>query len=349
MLERLLQQVRLVAHNDDLNVDVIVVDSSEGTYADRAEELSARWRAKYLRGPKPAGPKRNIGAWAAQTPLVLFLDSDCWPEPGIFRAHVDRYAEPDVAAVAGPTEMHGELTWPWRIMATSREYNQCYAWPVRFSILEWATTSNLSVRREQFIARGGFDEMTYTPVGGEDVDFGVRLTAVGLRLVGEPSARVAHARSHIRTLGPILRSLFTYGRADVWLQHKHPDRVVWFYNHPAAVCLALLLSVATLNSQLILVALACGNAVPIYRALRRELGPDPYGARATAGGGRGRLAARIAACYVDLAFPVGTMVEAIRRGTPLASFKRFNYLDPTRFIQRGGRSILAEGIQGDHQ
>jgi len=51
-----------------------------------------------------------------------------------------------------------------------------FGWPRRFERVGWAATSNLLVRRAVLLELGGFDETTLTVVGGEDVDFGLRLT-----------------------------------------------------------------------------------------------------------------------------------------------------------------------------
>jgi GT2 family glycosyltransferase len=66
----------------------------------------------------------------------------------------------------------------------------------------WATTSNLACRRAAFDRVGGFDPDTPTVVGGEDVDFGVRLCEVGYVVATNPDARVLHARDHITKLRP---------------------------------------------------------------------------------------------------------------------------------------------------
>ena len=50
-------------------------------------------------------------------------------------------------------------------------------------------TGNASLRRDSFLATGGFDPSFHR---AEDVELGYRLAALGIQFIFEPSARVWH-------------------------------------------------------------------------------------------------------------------------------------------------------------
>src|SRR3989442_1278870 len=68
-----------------------------------------------------------------------------------------------------------------------------------------------------------------------------RSATPGSAIATNRRAVVLHARAHVTGLRPIARSVFTYGRADVYLLVRHPSRAV---AHPQpAVALGLLVLV----------------------------------------------------------------------------------------------------------
>jgi len=212
---------------EDGNVKVIVVDSAEGAEAIHLEAACRTYRfCRYTRGPRDAASKRNIGARLAGTEWVLFVDSDCLIPDKTLEVYVEFVARchPTVGAVSGPTVFVGQANLhPWPILENSLKYNQCYDWAQRYSQVGWATTSNFAVRRSVFEMLNGFEKMPLALVGGEDVDFGVRLIESGHRIVTNESAVVNHRRQHIRRLYPVVKALFSYGVADVALQLRYPS------------------------------------------------------------------------------------------------------------------------------
>src|SRR5262249_12806404 len=142
-------------------------------------------RARYLRGPRSAGAKRNVAGAAATEEILLFVDSDCIAQRSTIEEHlrVLRQAPADVAGVAGATRMTGRPKDSWGVLEYCQRYNTCFDFAELYQRVAWATTSNLSVRRPVFESVGGFDEATFTLAGGEDVDLGIRVTERGYRWV----------------------------------------------------------------------------------------------------------------------------------------------------------------------
>ena len=88
------------------------------------------------------------------------------------------------------------------------------------SDLAFFTSNNLLCRRDQFLARGGFDEDFPIPAG-EDRDFGMRWQEEGGELVYAEDAAVEHA--HDLNLAKFWRQHSNYGRGARQL-HLSMDR-----------------------------------------------------------------------------------------------------------------------------
>jgi hypothetical protein len=96
-------------------------------------------------------------------------------------------------------------------------------------------TSNVSLKRALFEKVGGFDEEFV--FGYEDIDLGLRLHHVGLRLLYEPQARVAHV--HRYDWPAIERRFRLVGGGEYLMVRKHPDFPSYFlkklrFHRPAA-------------------------------------------------------------------------------------------------------------------
>jgi len=339
-LRRLLASLVVAAERAPEPSEVIVVDDSPEPEAARVREVCARHGAVYVRGPESVGGKRNAGCLRARFDVLLFTDSDCVAEPELLAAHLRalRGAGDEVGAVLGLTTMAGEETFPWRVAAGSRFYNQCFDFALRYERVLWGTTSNLACRRGAFDRVGGFDRDPLTRAGGEDVDFGVRLSEAGYTILTDPRAAVLHARDHVTRLGQIRRSLFMYGRADVYLLLRHPGRSVLppvptrrvVLTAAAVVALALVVLApgvprvaGVVLGLLTLVVWACGVAgrlVALYR------GP--------AAGRRDRFVLAFMAAATDAWYRFGRLWEATRQRRPLLVLRRFVYTGSPEFVRR---------------
>lgn len=313
----------------DVPADVIVVDDSDGEDAARIERHCHEVGARYIRGPKNVGAKRNAGVAATSQELVLFVDSDCVASPDLLRLHVERHATGRsvsgraTGAVAGPALMEGQAaTWAWRACEASRLANAPFQWPLEYDEMEWAATCNLSVPRRAFEEVGGFDEATYTVVGGEDVDFGVRLYGAGYTTVSAPDAVVTHDRDSITTVAQFHRKLFTYGRACVYNCHRQPEKADRFAN-PLALAAGAAFAGLVIRRPWWWGLWAAAVGVAFARQVRDRVADGRHGVVAAALG-----------TTIDLSFDLGILVESLRRGRPGSVFTWYRYVDSTRFWAR---------------
>jgi mycofactocin system glycosyltransferase len=249
---------------------VVVVD-------DGSSAPVAAGRFALIRHDAPLGPAaaRNRGWRAAQTEVVAFVDADCELEPGCLPRLLPHLADPAVGAVAPrirSKDPEGTAGWlpAYEQRRSSLDLGPMEA-PVRpGSVVAYAPTATLVVRREALEDVGGFDEaLRY----GEDVDLVWRLGQRGWRVRYEPAARVAHpARADV---GQWLRQRYQYGRSTAPLAARHGRAVTPIAVSPWSAAAWVL---AAGGHPVAGTALAVATSV----ALARRAGPDLSTARTLA-------------------------------------------------------------------
>jgi GT2 family glycosyltransferase len=199
--------------------DVLVVDdgSTDGTaqgLQGQAYPFALRVIRQANGGPAKA---RNAGVQAAEAPLVLFLDDDVVPAPGLVAEHLRLHdAEPDVV-VLGPMSSLDHYPQPWVAWEQAKLESQ-YAAMARG---DWAPTfrqfwtGNASVAGRHVLAAGGFDPAF---LRAEDIELGFRLQRLGLGFRFNPEARGLHYAERSLTSWAKIRN--SYGTLDVAILEK---------------------------------------------------------------------------------------------------------------------------------
>ena len=372
-LLRLLSSLTAAAGQAGEPVEVIVVDDSP-----EADDVAVACRehgALYLRGPRRGGAKRNVGVAAAQYDVVLFIDSDCVAHQSLISAHLSILREegPDVAGVVGFSRFVGSGGWIWRLAGRSGRYNSCFDWPLSYWQVLWGATANLSVRRDAFLAVGGFDEETWTVVGGEDGALCTSMVDGGYRIRTGPTAVVLHGRDHMTSLRSLVRSMIRYGAADAYLCHRFPHRTRRVATPVVVLGAAGLLGATArivLGRRILALSLFGGLALLATRDFRaqRERSARVTALRASCGVGDGfdedieraasaplhsppgatnpavavgagippwtDAALDLICVLFDWTFDIGAAVSALRRGRFDLLHRRFDYMDRREFIAR---------------
>ena len=177
---------------DHAQLEVIVVDDGS---VERAEtvlsKLSPPFRLRVLREPHSGVAKaRNAGWRVATGEVVLFLDDDVIPGPGLTLAHASAHAANQDAIVLGPVSADpARMRDAWNAYEDAikaRKYRALTRSEIPSGI---HYGGNFSVRRSYLDAAGGFDQAL---VGNHDVDLGFRFQQMGLRFIFEPSASAIH-------------------------------------------------------------------------------------------------------------------------------------------------------------
>ena len=166
-------------------------------------------------GERTPAHARNVGAGRASREWILFLDSDCFPRPGLLEAYFARPVADDVGAVAGeliPGPAGRTLTSRY---GAARNFLSAQA-HLAHGYLPRAAAANLLVRRAAFEQVGGFYEGLRA---AEDTDFAWRLQQAGWRLESCPEALAEHA--YRAALGELRRQWRGYAAGRAWLSRRY--------------------------------------------------------------------------------------------------------------------------------
>ncbi|MBN2188389.1 MAG: glycosyltransferase [Chitinispirillaceae bacterium] len=152
---------------------------------------------RHLRLQKPNLPAaRNAGVRASDADIVLFLDDDVEPLPGLVDAHRSCYADPSIAAVAGfvddPLFDRAQIL-PSRIDLSTGSCVQNFSLSSSGSTIS-AMGANMSFQRLPLLSIGGFDEQYLANALWEEIDCCLRLIAAGHHLYFCSAAKVVHLR-----------------------------------------------------------------------------------------------------------------------------------------------------------
>ena len=181
-----------------------------------------------------------------------------------------------------------------------------------------AASGNLMVRRGPFLAVR-FDPRFGPPgLGGEDVDFGLRLSAQGFRIIGTPTAIVYHDTVTWNALGSNVRRFFSWGRSEAHLIERHPT--IAYLDMPSPVLVALLLGPAS-------VAAAWWSWAAL---LALPLGFLSYAAFMSLAGARHHPEDRLGGAlghWVFFVLDLGRVWESFRRARPHAGLMRLRFTE----------------------
>ena len=172
--------------------ELIVVDDASGDETPTVAEGVAERVIRLTGSARGPGFARNRGVEQARAPIVAFVDADVCVHPETLRRLHDALAgDPTVSGVFGAYD-----TRPAAAGVVSRYRNLLHHWTHLRSAgpasTFWAGCG--AIRRDAFLAVGGFDTERYPRPTIEDIDLGHRLTAAGYRLVLRPEIQCTHLK-----------------------------------------------------------------------------------------------------------------------------------------------------------
>jgi glycosyltransferase involved in cell wall biosynthesis len=206
--------------------EVIVVDNgSRDETPQLIREASRRWpHVRLIEEQRPgAGLARHAGAAAARSPLLIFIDDDMRPEPGVVAEHLRMHAEGGRDVCVLGNVISAPSSHPFERMLAYIYDGSRMTLPRREPTAEDCWSGHMSLPRELYFRLGGFDE-TFAALGGEDLEFGLRMLAAGVRLRFAESALTHH--HFTARFGDALRRWYRNGLAFGYIISQHPGLAI---------------------------------------------------------------------------------------------------------------------------
>ena len=171
--------------------EVIVVDDCS---TDDSAEISLKKGAKVIPTLRQSGPAaaRNFVAEKAQGGILLFVDADVVVKSDTIAKVANRFQNsPEISALFGTYDDEpGEKNF------LSQYKNLCHHFVHQNSNSEASTfwTGLGAIRRDVFIAIGGFDSERFSVPSVEDIELGMRLRAAGHRILLDKEIQAKHLK-----------------------------------------------------------------------------------------------------------------------------------------------------------
>jgi glycosyltransferase involved in cell wall biosynthesis len=206
--------------------EVLVCDSNsnDGTAAYMTEMQAHYPNVRHVTGAfSGRAAARNAGIARASGDVVLFNDSDIIASRDLLSRHLERHRAQRGIAVVG-LEVQVRSLEDYEDKRDHPEKRGSLHPPTRKK-LSWLyfLTGNASVRREDVLRVGSFDE-SFTGYGHEDLELGYRLQKAGITILYEPRA----VNYHWQDVGheDQVEKMKLAGRSTVRFYRKHPDFAV---------------------------------------------------------------------------------------------------------------------------
>lgn len=197
--------------------EILVVDQTPRHEVETEAKLAdwqAREKIRWIRLDQASQPGAlNHALGVATQPLLLMLDDDIRIDPGFLATHVAGLDDERTWALVGQVLQPGETPLESHQHAPSTAVLADLDFPFRSAhptFVANGMSGNMTVRRAQALALGGFDENFLPPVSYRfDTEFCKRLLRAGGRIRFEPRARIYHLRAErggTRSVGSHLSS-----------------------------------------------------------------------------------------------------------------------------------------------
>jgi len=177
---------------DPAPAEILVVGQTEQHEAGTEERLlamQARGQIRWLRLDTPSIPHAmNCGLIEAREPLVLFLDDDIRPEPGLINAHYSAHRDRPGVLVAG------RVIQPWEEGMEFSDDGSFRFCSLKPAWIDEFMGGNFSLSRKAALAVGGFDENFVRVAYRFEKEFSYRFRGRGNKIYFEPSACLHHLK-----------------------------------------------------------------------------------------------------------------------------------------------------------
>ena len=215
-----LEQQRFV---DDIirDYEIIVVDdgSTDRTLVWLSENQTNLPHVKvYQQDHRGAAAARNLGVEKAVGDTIIFIDSDLIVTESFLQAHAD-------ALVKGKQDLNSDRLFTYGAVINTNNFEDPTSEPYKITDFSAAyfATGNVAIARKWLIEAGLFDT-GFQLYGWEDLELGVRLKKLGLKLIKCPQAVGYHWHPafDLEQIPKMIDREIQRGKMGVVFYQKHP-------------------------------------------------------------------------------------------------------------------------------
>ncbi|MEA5582884.1 glycosyltransferase family 2 protein [Nodularia harveyana UHCC-0300] len=232
---RALEVQELSSSSPVTDYEIVLVDdgSTDGTLewlaAHKADFPHVRCFEQDHAGPAAA---RNLGVEKALGDTIIFIDSDLIVLPNFLQAHAD-------ALVVGRENLSSDRFFTYGAVINTCNFDQPTAEPYKITDFSAAffATGNVAIPKHWLEKAGLFDN-SFQLYGWEDLELGVRLKKLGLKLIKCPEAVGYHWHPpfNLEQIPRLIDQEIQRGRMGVLFYQKHPSwevrmmiQMTWFH------------------------------------------------------------------------------------------------------------------------
>ncbi len=216
-----LESQRLAPDSVVVGYEVVVVDdgSTDDTLAWLEAHRSEFPHVKtWLQDHQGAAAARNLGVKQATGDTIIFIDSDLVVLEDFLQAHAN-------ALVAGQKQLGSNRLFTYGRVVNTCNFEDPTSEPYKITDFSAAyfATGNVAISR-QWLEKAGLFDTGFQLYGWEDLELGVRLKKLGLKLVKCPQAVGYHWHPPftLEQIPKLIDQEIQRGRMGVLFYHKHP-------------------------------------------------------------------------------------------------------------------------------
>jgi glycosyltransferase involved in cell wall biosynthesis len=201
--------------------EVVVVDdgSTDDTLAWLAQEKANLPMVRLVcQAHQGAAAARNLGVTSAAGDTIVFIDSDLVVTETFLQTHADALRQ-------GQATLGSDALFTYGRVINTNNFEQPTSEPYKFTDFSAAyfATGNVAIARH-WLEQAGLFDLDFRQYGWEDLELGVRLKKLGLKIIKVPAAVGYHWHPafHLAQLPKLIDQEIQRGRMGVVFYQKHP-------------------------------------------------------------------------------------------------------------------------------
>jgi glycosyltransferase involved in cell wall biosynthesis len=223
ILQKCLSALEIQTFNSHIvtNYEIVVVDdgSTDGTIEWLKTSTTELPHVKvYEQAHQGASAARNLGVEKAQGDTIIFIDSDLIVTPIFLQSHADTLLQ-------GQKELGNDKLFTYGAVINTANFENPTAEPYKVTDFSNAyfATGNVAIARHWLLEVGLFD-LGFSLYGWEDLELGVRLKNLGIKMIKCPDAVGYHWHPafSLDRIPRLIEQEIERGKMGVVFYQKHP-------------------------------------------------------------------------------------------------------------------------------